>query len=242
MDLSNRSSRKELLDRDDIPFADIERNMYELDVINTWLGGHAISRRGIHTLLKKNATRHSAVGKPHQISICEIGCGGGDNLRALSQWCDKHQIDVTVIGIDLNPHCIRTAREKWTGTNAAWIHSDYRTVSFEDNNNRPDIVFSSLFCHHFYDDELVSMLQWMDHQARIGWFINDLHRHILAYHSIRILTKWFSRSYLVKNDAPLSVLRGFRKQEWKKLLRKAQIDEYSLHWKWAFRWLLIRKK
>ena len=46
-DFSQRSDEKELLDRDDIPFTDIERNMHELDLINTWLGGHAISKRGL---------------------------------------------------------------------------------------------------------------------------------------------------------------------------------------------------
>ena len=56
--------------------------------------------------------------------------------------------------------------------------------------------------------------------AKHGFFINDLHRHPLAYHSIRILTSLFSKSYLVKNDAPLSVLRGFKKKELEDLLIK----------------------
>ncbi len=47
LDFSRRSYQKELLDRDDIPFRDIERNMQELDVINTWLGGHEISLKGL---------------------------------------------------------------------------------------------------------------------------------------------------------------------------------------------------
>lgn len=238
MDLTNRSAKKELLDRDDIPFDDIERNMYELDIINTWLGGHAISRCGLRTLLQqaKDSTR-----SPRPIHICEIGCGGGDNLRALSKWCRKKNIPVSVTGIDLNAHCIRVASERWTGDQAGWIHSDYRTVDLTQTDHRPDIVFSSLFCHHFSDEELISMLQWMDRQAKIGWFINDLHRHILAYYSIKWLTSWFSRSRLVKNDAPLSVLRGFRKKEWINILRQTKIDRYDLHWKWAFRWLMIRQ-
>jgi hypothetical protein len=39
MDFSVRSYKKELLDRDDIPFADIKQNMRELDFINARLGG-----------------------------------------------------------------------------------------------------------------------------------------------------------------------------------------------------------
>jgi len=225
-DFSKRSYEKELLDRADIPFVDIERNMRELDIINTWLGGHAISIKGLRGL----------VGSRQRISICEIGCGGGDNLRVLSRWCKKRGIEAAVTGIDNNVHCITVAKERWEDGNARWICSDYRNVRFVEG--KPDIVFSSLFCHHFTDEELVDMLQWMDRNAGVGWFINDLHRHPLAWLSIRWLTRWFSRSYLVKNDAPLSVLRGFERGEWERLLKAAGRQEYSLKWKWAFRWLV----
>ena len=82
------------------------------------------------------------------------------------------------------------------------------------------------------------MMQWMQRNSNIGFFINDLHRNTLAYYSIRILTRWFSKSYLVKNDAPLSVLRGFKKNEWEAIMQQAGIQHYSIEWKWAFRWLI----
>jgi len=230
-DFSHRSYEKELLDRDDIPFEDIRRNMLELDTINTWLGGHAISIKGIRSLLPPKALR---------ISVCEIGCGGGDNLRVLSRRCRRWGISVDAIGIDSNEHCVNVAQQNWKEGEARWIHSDYRNVEFGDK--RPDIVFSSLFCHHFSDEQLVDMLRWMDRNAGTGWFINDLHRHPLAWNSIRLLTRLLSRSYLVRNDAPLSVLRGFSRTEWKNTLQTADIGGYTLQWKWAFRWLVVRKK
>jgi 2-polyprenyl-3-methyl-5-hydroxy-6-metoxy-1,4-benzoquinol methylase len=229
-DFSRRSYQKELLDRDDIPFPDIARNMQELDFINTWLGGHAISVEGLRQLSRGRK----------QISICEIGCGGGDNLRVLSSWCRKQGIDVQVTGIDYNAHCLSVAKERWEGGAAEWVHSDYRRVVF--SSQRPDIIFSSLFCHHFTDAELIGQLRWMEAQAGLGWFINDLQRHPLAYYSIRLLTAGFSRSYLVRHDAPLSVLRGFHRKEWQALLEEAVTGRYTLGWKWAFRWLIVGKK
>jgi SAM-dependent methyltransferase len=225
---AKRSYEKEFLDRDDIPFADIERNMRELDFINTWLGGHGISVKGLKKLL----------GGRHRIRICEIGCGGGDNLRVLCRYCRRRGVDVEVIGIDSNEHCITVAREKWRDGNADWMHLDYRQVIFD--RRKPDIIFSSLFCHHFTDEELVTMIGWMEKNAVAGWYINDLQRHPAAYYSIRWLTRCWSRSYLVKNDAPLSVLRGFTRSEWKTILQKAGVGAYTLQWKWAFRWLLCR--
>jgi 2-polyprenyl-3-methyl-5-hydroxy-6-metoxy-1,4-benzoquinol methylase len=229
-DFSRRSNRKELLDRDDIPFRDIARNMLELDFINTWLGGHAISVEGLRQLSRGR----------QQISICEIGCGGGDNLRVLSRWCIRQGIDARVMGIDYNADCLSVAKERWAGGPAEWVHSDYRRVVF--SGQRPDIIFSSLFCHHFTDEELVGQLRWMEEQAGLGWFINDLQRHPLAYYGIRLLTSGFSRSYLVRHDAPLSVLRGFHRREWQALLDQAVKGRYTLGWKWAFRWLIVAKK
>lgn len=229
VDFSTRSRQKELLDRDDIPYGDIEKNMRELDVINTWLGGHAISIKGLKRL----------IGDRRRISVCEIGCGGGDNLRVLSRWCRQHRIAVRVTGIDNNAHCVAVAKQRWLGDNAEWVYADYRTVSFA--RDKPDIIFSSLFCHHFTDPELTGQLRWMEANAGMGWFINDLQRHRLAYYAIRLLTAAFSDSYLVKNDAPLSVLRGFSKAEWGRLLAAAGMDDCRVSWQWAFRWLVSRK-
>jgi hypothetical protein len=118
-----------------------------------------------------------------------------------------------------------------------WIVSDYAAVLFD---SKPDIIFSSLFCHHFTDEQLVSQLTWMHQHSTVGFFINDLHRNWLALRSISILTKLFSRSYLVKNDAPLSVARGFLKKEWEAIAQLAGID-VEVKWQWAFRHLLIAR-
>ncbi len=103
----------------------------------------------------------------------------------------------------------------------------------------PILSFPSLSAIIFTDEELVAMLQWMQINSEKGFFINDLHRHPIAYYSIRLLTALFSRSWLVQHDAPVSVLRGFSRAEWERLLIDAGINEYFLKWKWAFRWLIV---
>ena len=225
-----RSAQTELLDKDDIPFEDIKQNMKELDFINRWLGGHSITISGIKKILSASKT----TGK--SIHICEAGCGGGDNLTAIDKWCAKNNIAVHLTGIDKKKECIDFAKEKTPDTKYTWIVSDYTEVNF--SHQKPDIIFSSLFCHHFSDDALVQMMQWMHNNCNLGFFVNDLHRHFLAYYSIKWLTKLLSNSYLVKNDAPLSVPRGFKRKEWETIMQRAGIKSNSVEWKWAFRWLI----
>lgn len=226
LNYSQRSYKKELLDGEDIPFADIRRNMQELDFINTHLGGHSITIAGFSSLVRKKKA----------VSVCEIGCGGGDNLNAIYQWCFTKKVAVHLTGIDINSNCLAFATKKSRMENVSFITSDYKLVEF--GRNKPDIIFSSLFCHHFTREELIEMMKWMQANSTLGFFINDLHRHPVAYHFIKLVTKVFSRSYLVKNDAPLSVLRGFRKKEWISILQEAGVKNYSVQWKWAFRYLI----
>lgn len=225
----SRSYQKELLDRNDIPFADIKRNMQELDFINRKLGGHDITLDGIVALIKDAAVFNK------RLNIVEIGCGGGDNLRAIKEWSAQIKLPVRLTGIDINEDCIAYAAEQARNRGIRFIRSDYRLVQLTP---KPDIVFSSLFCHHFTDEELIEQLQWMEENSSLGFFINDLHRHPLAYYSIKLLTTLFSKSYLVKNDAPLSVRRGFTRKEWQALFEKASIKAYQCRWRWAFRWLI----
>jgi len=234
MNFSTRSYKKELLDRSDIPFADIKQNMKELDFINSKLGGHKITLEGIKTMIKKMNTR--AKRNNEKVSILEIGCGGGDNLRVIKNYCEKKNISVQLSGVDINPHCIEFARSRNENTGIEFISSDYKLTNVFP---KPDIIFNSLFCHHFTDEEMKEILIWMKAHSRIGFFINDLHRHPVAYYSIKWLTELFSKSYLVRNDAPLSVLRGFKRKELEMFNDQCSILNAQLKWRWAFRWLLI---
>jgi 2-polyprenyl-3-methyl-5-hydroxy-6-metoxy-1,4-benzoquinol methylase len=230
IDLHQRSYQKELMDEENIPFEAMAQTLKELNVVNSRLGGHAITLSGVRNLL----------GDKEAVTICEIGCGGGDNLFAIQQYCLKKNVRASFIGIDINQECIAFAKKQYPQMPCEWRCSDYALVSFE--NNQPDIIFSSLFCHHFTDDQLVSMLKWQQQNCRQGFFINDLHRHWLAYYLIKYITKFFSKSYLVKNDACLSVARSFRKKDWELFFQRAGLDEYTIDWCWAFRFLVIFKK
>ncbi|MGZ4034816.1 MAG: methyltransferase domain-containing protein [Bacteroidia bacterium] len=228
---SQRSYQSELLDAPDIPKELLFQNLRELDVVNRTLGGHAITISGIKKLLSdKNKVYH----------IIDIGCGGGDAMKQIAKWARSNAYKVKLTGVDMNPDCIdfmKSACKDFPEIDG--VTMDYR--DYLKTNNEVDVVHSSLFCHHLKDNELIELFEYMNKYARVGFIINDLQRHWFAYYSIKFLTRLLNGSSLVKNDAPLSVLRGFRKNELHNLLESSGLKNVSVKWKWAFRYLVLWK-
>ncbi len=218
----HRSLEKELLDRDDIPAADLFQNLRELDFINHWLGGYDISFNALKRVLQK--------GK--QYTLVDIGCGGGDTLKRIANWNRKAGFALELYGVDLKPDCIVYAGENLKSSGAALICDDYRNTY--RHLQKVDIIHACLFCHHLTNDDLKELVQFaLSNRAIL--VINDLERNPVAHYSIKLLTRLFSKSYLVKNDAPLSVLRGFKKKEWLDILKQSGATRFSVRNKWAFR-------
>ena len=101
-----------------------------------------------------------------------------------------------------------------------------------------DIIHCSLFCHHLNDDELFELFSYISSSVRTGLVLNDLQRSRIAYYGVYAITHLLNGSSLSKNDGPISVLRAFKKKELQVLLEKAGILNYSISWKWAFRYLV----
>jgi 2-polyprenyl-3-methyl-5-hydroxy-6-metoxy-1,4-benzoquinol methylase len=224
--LKNRSYQKELLDADDIPAPDLFQNLKELDRINTLLGGYNITFSALKKIIKPNQS----------YTLIDIGCGGGDTLKHIEKWRKKKNVHLNLIGIDLKPVCIEYATQQNPAENIRYICDDYRNMfrHIEDI----DIIHACLFCHHLSELQLIELIQFAINR-KITLVINDLERNIFAYYAIKTLTALFSKSYLVKNDAPLSVARGFKKKEWLTLIEQAGATHFSVKNKWAFRHEII---
>ena len=224
--LKFRSQQKELLDADDIPTADLYQNLKELDKINTLLGGYDIT----FSALKK-------IIQPHKTyTLIDIGCGGGDTLKHIKRWQTRKNLDLNLIGIDLKPVCIEYATQQNPAQNIRYICDDYRNMFLHVTDI--DIIHACLFCHHLTETQLIELIQFSLKRNSI-LVINDLERNPIAYYAIKTLTALFSKSYLVKNYAPLSVARGFKKKEWLAIIEKAGATHFTVKNKWAFRHEII---
>jgi 2-polyprenyl-3-methyl-5-hydroxy-6-metoxy-1,4-benzoquinol methylase len=226
-----RSKEKEFLDDLGCEGEDLKQNLRELKFINTWLGGNNVTISGLERVLKN-------IPDKKFIHVADLGCGGGDILMLIAKWGNRKKISLQLNGIDANPFIVNYAQDN----TKIYGNVQYKVVNIfseEFSNLNFDIVNCTLFCHHFKDEELVKLFTQLKKQTNIAIVINDLHRHWFAYYSIYWLTALFSKSYMVKNDAKLSVLRGFKKSELKKIIEKSDFTDFSIQWKWAFRWEVI---
>ncbi|MEQ8625685.1 MAG: methyltransferase domain-containing protein [Vicingaceae bacterium] len=225
-DYSRRSTQEELLDEINLDRDELFQNLRELESINRLLGGHSATLKGLIKIIKEPDKTYR---------IVDFACGGGDTLRAIHRWAKRKKIKVELQGFDLLADAITYAEENSKGFNIKYEVADFNT--FETKNC--DIAICSLVCHHFYGEKLNAFLLKMHETANKAVIINDLHRHWFAYYSINFLTQLFSKSRLVKNDAKLSVLKGFTKKEWQSILKENGFATFHIEWVWAFRHLIV---
>ncbi len=229
VDLSYRSEEEEIMDdlSDDSP--SLYRALEELDIINHWLGGNTITLNAVKEIFKSQPNK--------EWKIADLGCGSGEMLLKIAKWCRTQKIKVQLHGFDANPNVIAYAEKHC---------KEYPEISFYAENifsesfekRRFDVITCTLFLHHFPQADLVNLLKQFQSQSE-KVIINDLHRHYFAYYSIKWITRFFSKSTMVQNDACLSVWRAFTKKDWKEILKLAEIQNYELVWRWAFRWKLV---
>ncbi|UOQ53648.1 methyltransferase domain-containing protein [Hymenobacter cellulosivorans] len=230
-DLSTRATEEELMDDLTLASDALRQNLDELETINTWLGGYRVVLDGLQRL-------RSRFPKSRALRLADLGSGGGDTLRHIAGWARRQRVPVELVGIDANAFMIDYAAAKAAGfPEISFQQQDIFGAEFQEQQF--DIITCSLFCHHFSSEALAQLLRQLNTQARVGVLINDLHRQPVAYYSIKWLTRLFRGSYLVQNDAPLSVARAFTRREWQQILAAAGIERYSLRWCWAFRWQVI---
>ncbi len=218
---SQRSYQKEMIDDFSIDDKRIDKALAELTVINKYLGGRSTTKKGLNKIL-------FAIKSTTPVKILDVGSGASDILSSIKE----HDIQIT--SFDLNKRTAFYLNKHSVEINI--ICADVFKLPFKENIF--DISHLSLFLHHFKDYEIAEIIKRLSLVSRKGIIINDLHRSIFAYAGIKILTKLFSKSELVKNDGPLSVKRGFKKSELKNILNELNL-KYEIKHKWAFRWLVV---
>ena len=227
-DLSRRVLVPELMDTEDCGPAEFRACLVDLARVNRL----TLAYRPTLAWLRHVAPRRRA-GEP--LRIVDVGGGYGDMLRRIDRWAARRGIPVELTSIDINPW----ARE--AGEANARAVDPIRWVTANVFDYRPDepvdVVLSSLFAHHLTDDEVVAFLRWMEATARLGWFVNDLHRHAVPYHVFRRWSQFARWHRFVQHDGPVSIGRAFVAADWRALIGRAGLDPEAVRITW---WMPFR--
>ena len=231
-DRRRRSSTPELMDIERVSPDDLAACLADLSQVNT------LTRARPPTLNWLAKATGTSSGRP--LCVLDVGFGDGDMLRAIRRWAERRQLALELVGIDINPDTARAAR----AATPASARIEYVTADlFAYRPDRPvDLVISSLFTHHLDDAQLVAFLRWMETTAARGWFVNDLHRHALAYHGFRLLSRAAGWHRFVRHDGPVSVARSFRREDWRRALKAAGLEDVPVQVQWhlPFRYCVSR--
>ncbi len=225
IDFSRRISPRDLpeLMDGDCSYEDFRDCLRSLEQINRLLLGYRPTLAWLNRLSQESRV---------PLHIVDVGSGGGDLLRQSARWARRRGIAVQLTGIDLNPYAARAAAEStpkelgitWVTGNAL-VYRPEKPV---------DIVVSSLMAHHLEDEEIIGLLRWMEANARLGWFINDLERSERSSRMFGWLDRIAGWHRFVRHDGPVSFRRAFRDEDWTRLLAEAEISREAVtveHWR-----------
>ena len=228
MRFGTRSTAAEWMDAPDADPVDLGRCLDDLADVN----GVTLARPPTVNFVRRAARGRTA------LSVLDVGYGQGDMLRRLARWGRRRGVALQLEGVDLSPASAVAAR----AATPDWMDITYRTGDvFDEPPASVDVVISSLFTHHLAEADVVRFLRWMERTARVGWFVNDLHRHPIAYYGFSALSQVAGWHPMVRHDGPVSVARSFRRADWQRLLETAGVRA-QVRWHVPFRYCVSRLK
>ena len=227
----HRSQAPEIMDDFSMKGDLAKETLHKIAQINRLLGGNRVTLKGVAALIRD-------IPPAQTITILDAGCGNGDMLRQLADLGAQQQRKFQLTGVDANPATVTHARElSQSYPDIHYYCGDIMEPSFPQQQY--DIILCTLTLHHFKEKEIRHLVKLFRKQAKTGVVINDLHRSALAYRLFQLVCFAFNLNHMVKTDGQVSILRGFKRKELHHLSAELNISQYSLQWKWAFRYQWI---
>jgi SAM-dependent methyltransferase len=219
LDFSRRALLEEEMDQP-LAYEDLRRCLRDLSVVNVLFQAHRPIVRWLNRLAESGLAPGDASTTPAcPLRIVDVGCGYGDLLRKIERWAARRGVAVDLLGVDLNPHAVRAAREATPASSRiAFVRGEAQSIP---QAAEADIVLCSGMTHHLAEPELVCLLRWMESTARLGWFICDLHRKPVPYRLFSACMRgpWWHR--FIRPDGMRSIRRSFLEEDWLRLCAAA---------------------
>lgn len=205
-----------------------KRFLRDLKFINTYLGSNPAIVSTIIKTIKSNNYK--------EVTIVDIGSGGGDLLMTLAKAFRKKKIKAKLIGVDINDNCIEYAKEK---------SKEFSEISYLKGNILSsnfivplcDILVSSHFVDHLEDKEIIAFIEKAKHSVKHKILITEAERIRFVYYLFKY-SGFILFSKITIRDCLNAIRRAFKKKELNTLLMQNQITNFNIKRVWAFHLLL----
>jgi len=193
------------MDRIDNTPKDLNGALDDLRSVNRFLRGSKILADAVRPFLVARRD-----GEP--LSILDVGTGGADLPLDLVGLARREGCRIRIVAVDRDAVALDYARGKAAATpEIEFLAADAFNLPFAPGSF--DLVTASLFLHHFAHHDAVRLLAAFRRIARGAVLINDLERHVIPWAFIGLVARITRRHPMFVHDAPLSVLRGFTRNE-----------------------------
>ncbi|MDZ4829502.1 MAG: methyltransferase domain-containing protein, partial [Phycisphaerae bacterium] len=156
----------------------------------------------------------------------DVGTGAADIPLAIDAWAVAHGFDVECVALDRHQACLKVARNDVGAHPRITVVDGDALVLDRFNDASFDYVHAGMFLHHLTDDDVVRVLAGMARCAARQIIWNDLLRSPLSRVGIALLT--IGAASVVRDDARLSVAKGFTPREIRALAKRAQLVDERL--------------
>ncbi len=187
-------------------------SLRDLARVNRYLGGYVVLRKMFASLVRPDES----------FSVLDVGAASGDMGAEIRRSFPGAQVTSLDYKAD---HLVQAADPKLV---ADAFHLPFRPASF-------DFVFSSLFLHHFTNEQVVELFVSFRSIARRAVLAIDLDRGPLAYYFLPN-TRWlFGWQPITIYDGQISVQAAFKREELRALAAGAGLGgaEVRVHRPWS---------
>jgi len=198
----DRRPADEILDGE-VPASEAEASLSDIEWVHRNLGGRFLLARRLLPLLSALA------GDGGPLSLLDLGCGSGHVGRDLVSAFARRGGSLRPFGLDLK---LTHARLSPRGRAVA---ADALALPFADRS--VDVVFSTLFLHHFSPSGIGTLLGEAERVARRAVISFDLTRHRVALALISVVGPLAFRSRISTLDGQASVRQAYTREEMARL-------------------------
>jgi len=227
-----RAEEAEILDREGLDPALVERSLRELQRVNRLLFGYRPVLRTLLPRLAADAGGGAADDSTAQL-VLDVGTGLGDVARAVVRAAARRGRRVAVVGVDRKLGHLLAGRR--TAAGALRVVADARALPFADR--AVDWSLSSLFFHHFEAADNRRILAEMRRTARRAAVVVDLRRSRLGAAVGRLLIPLTGAGFVTRHDGRVSLARCWPLSRVRALVADLPVDE--LRRRFPFRFSLV---